>query len=149
MVDVGKTRRILLTAMFLLALGAFAMHFRIHPPLTELEDGGRQLNFTFLVASMFSLLDVVLVTILFSRKQTVAYAYLLNGMLVIYGTVFMAHCGIAKAYSPETSLLTYIFSSTFPQIILVWADFFLGATLYRMWFMEPPRKAEPAAQPAG
>jgi hypothetical protein len=145
MVDVAKTRRILLLAMFLLALGALMLHVNIHTPLVEDgQTGTVKLNFTNSVAAIFGLLDVVLVTFLFARKKTAAYGYLLNGMLVIYGTVFMTHCGIVKVGGPEVPIVNYIFHPVLPNVIMAWADFFAGAMLYKLWFMEAPK---PHVQP--
>jgi hypothetical protein len=144
MVDISKVRHMLLAAMFLLALGALVLHFSTYSPFNE----NGELNFTNAMASLFPLVDVILVTWLFSRKKTAAWGYLLNGLLVIYGTVFMTHCGWAKVYSPEAPLWRYIVTPTSPNIIIAWADFFMGAVLYKLWFLPTPSAAKPAEQSA-
>ena len=144
MIDVSRIRHMLLAAMALLALGALVIHFSIHVPL----DGDGNLNFTNTMASLFPLLDLFLVTWLFSRKSTAAWGYLLNGLIVIYGTVFMTHCGWAKVYSPETSLWRYIVTPTSPDILIAWADFFMGAVLYKLWFLPTAPKPSPVEQTA-
>jgi hypothetical protein len=133
MVDVSRVRKTLLFGMFLLATGSLTLHLKVHPPLSAPPGMG----FTNSVAGIFSLLDVVLVTYMFSRKETASWGYLFNGLIVIYGTVFMTHCGWAKIYSPETPFYQYLFTSTSPDVIIAWADFFMGAVMYRLWFMEP------------
>lgn len=141
MIEISIVRRMLLAAMFLLALGALLIHFTIHPPF---ESG--KVSFTNSMASLFPLIDVVLVTWFFSRKNTAAWGYLLNGLIVIYGTVFMTHCGWAKVHTPDTSLWGYILTPTSPDIVIAWADFFMGAVLYKLWFHPAPPKTTSAEQ---
>lgn len=148
MVDIVSLRKTLLFGLFLLALGALTIHLKYHPPLIPSEGGGLA-DFTNTAAAVFSLIDVLLVTYLFSRKQTAVYAYLVNGLLVIYGTVIMGHCGIAKVFGPETDAVQYVFLPTLPYIIIAWADFFLGAALYRMWSLESARETGQAPRPTG
>ncbi len=139
MIDVSRIRHMLLAAMFLLALGALVIHYGIHSPI----NGDGKLNFTNAMASLFPLIDLILVTWLFSRKSTAAWGYLINGLIVIYGTVFMTHCGWAKVYSPETPLWRYILTPTSPDIVIAWADFFMGAVLYKLWFLPATPKSAP------
>ncbi len=146
MVPVSNIRRVLLVAMFLFALGARAVHFKVHSPFGY--PGSEGLSFTNSTASIFAFLDVVLVTFLFSRKKTAAWGYLFNGLIVIYGIVLMVHCGLAKAYTPETPLYQYLFIPTSPYIIIACTDFLLGYVLYNIWFLEPAKKPEPVAEAA-
>jgi len=129
--------------MFLFAAGSLALHFKIHSPFDN--PGGEGLFFTNTTATLFALLDVVLVTYLFSRKKTAVWGYLFNGLIVIYGIVMMVHCGVAKAYTPATALYQYLFIPTSPYVIMACTDFLLGYVLYNMWFMDPARKPEPVA----
>jgi hypothetical protein len=133
MIDVSKIRRTLLIGMFLLAAGALAIHFNIHSPVDPPAD----LAFPNTAASVFALFDAAVVTWLFSRKKTAAWGYLFNGLLVIYGTVFMTHFGWSHNAGPDTSFFGYLYHATTPEIIIAWADFCLGAVLYRLWFIEP------------
>jgi len=135
MVNVSNVRRTLLAGLFLLAVGALALHLNVHSPLHP--PPGRTFNNT--TASLFVLFDAVVVTWLFSKKKTAVWGYLLNGLLVIYGTVMMTHFGWSHN-GPGSSLLSYVYHSTTPEIIIAWADFCLGAVLYRLWFIEPPGK---------
>lgn len=148
MTAVETLRRKLLLALFLLAVGGMFIHFFVHKPLLDLTgDGVKELVFTNLAASLFGLVDVVAVTFLFYRKETAAWGYLLNGLLVIYGTVIMGHYGIAKVYSPATPWYRYLLIPTSPDIVIAWADFFMGYVLFRLWHIEPPA-AEPARSSA-
>jgi len=80
------------------------------------------------------------VTYLFSRKETAAWGYLLNGLIVIYGTVFMTHFGWSSVNASDGSLPDYLLHPNTPEICIAWADFCLGAVLYRLWFIEPQAK---------
>ena len=81
-------------------------------------------------------LDVVLVTLLFSFRRTAVYGYLLNGLIVIYGPILMAHFSIAALAPQSLPPIGWIMKSTLPDIALAWADFFVGAALYRSWMRE-------------
>lgn len=126
------TKKILLTALFLMALSGLMLHFRIHNfmvpdpvnPELKLFSG------TYFLATLFPLIDVVLVTALFLSKRTCVYGYLLNGLIVIYGTVFMAHFSIAGLSAKSAPAIDWILKSTLPDIGIAWADFFVGKALY-------------------
>jgi hypothetical protein len=125
------SRKALLSALFLLAVSGLLLHLRIHnymvaDPLTGVKhfDGTRFLAF------IFPLIDVVVVTALFMSKRTSVYGYLLNGIIVIYGTVFMAHYSIAELTAKSAPLQAWLMKSTLPDIGIAWADFFVGKVLY-------------------
>ena len=126
------TKRILLLALFLISLSGLMLHYRIHSfmvpvaanPGTFRFDGTRFLSF------IFPIIDVVLVTILFMWRKTAVYAYLLNGIIVIYGTVFMAHFSVAEIYAKSIPPEAWLLKSTVPDIGIAWCDFFVGKALY-------------------
>jgi hypothetical protein len=122
-------RRSLLLALFLLALGGFMLHYKIHPFMVA-NNGIVHFNRTFFLANIFPLLDVVLVTILFLSRKTALYGYLLNGLIVIYGTIFMAHFSIAGLIADPIPPSQWIMNSLLPDIGIAWADFFVGKALY-------------------
>jgi hypothetical protein len=126
------TRRTLLFALFLLALGGLMLHYRIHPFMVadKLNPGTVHFNGTFFLANIFPFVDVVLITILFLFKKTAMYGYLLNGLIVIFGTIFMAHFSIAGFMASQTPPSQWIINSTLPDIGIAWADFFVGKALY-------------------
>ncbi len=125
------TRRALLFALFLLALGGFMLHYRIHPfMLADKGPGTFHFSGTFFLANIFPLVDVVLVTILFLSRKTAMYGYLLNGLIVIFGTIFMAHFSIAGLMADPVPPSQWITNSLLPDIGLAWADFFVGKGLY-------------------
>jgi hypothetical protein len=132
------SRRHLLGALFLMALAALMMHLRIHPFLApdKTDPGVTHFRASFVAAALLPLLDVVLVTLLFSSRRTAVYGYLLNGLIVIYGTILMAHFSIASLAPKALPPIDWIMNSTLPDIALAWADFFVGAALYRSWMRE-------------
>ena len=118
-------RRSLLFALFLLALCGLIFHYRIHPFVVDGHFSG-----TFFLASIFPLVDVVLVTILFLSRKTAIYGYLLNGLIVIFGTIFMAHFSIAGLITDPVPPSQWITNSLLLDISLAWVDFFVGKALY-------------------
>jgi hypothetical protein len=122
-------RRNLLFALFLLALGGFMLHYKIHPFMVA-DKGVAHFNGTFFLANIFPLLDVVLVTILFLSRKTAIYGYLLNGLIVIYGTIFMTHFSIIGLMADPMPPSQWVMNSLLPDIGIAWADFFVGKALY-------------------
>jgi len=125
-------RKALLAALFLLALSGLMLHYRIHNFMVpdKLHPGSFLFDGTRFLAFIFPLADVVAVTLLFCFRKTAAYGFLLNGMIVIYGTIFMAHFSIAEIIVKATPPNTWILKSTLPDIGIAWGDFFVGKALY-------------------
>jgi len=125
----------LLTALFLFALSGLMLHFRIHNFM--IADKSIPGNFVFdstrFLATLFPLIDVVLVTALFMSRKTATYGYLLNGLIVIYGTVFMAHFSISEIIAKSVPLSSMLLKSTLPDIGIAWGDFFVGKALYDLY----------------
>lgn len=131
-------KKTLLTALFLIALAGLMLHYRIHnfmvpdnaDPTIVTFDATRFLSF------IFPLVDVVVVTALFMSRGTAVYGYLLNGIIVIYGTVFMAHFSIAELTSRSAPAADWVMKSTLPDIAIAWGDFLVGKTLYDLYQSE-------------
>jgi hypothetical protein len=125
----------LLTALFLLALSGLMLHYRIHNFVIEdrLSPGNFTIDKTRFFASLFPLIDVVLVTALFMSRKTAVYGYLLNGLLVIYGTILMAHFSISQMITTSIPLHSMLLKSTLPDIGVAWGDFFVGKALYDLY----------------
>jgi len=125
----------LLTALFLFAVSGLMLHFRIHNFM--IADKSIPGNFVFdstrFLATLFPLIDVVLVTALFMSRKTATYGYLLNGLIVIYGTVFMAHFSISEIIAKSVPLSSMLLKSTLPDIGIAWGDFFVGKALYDLY----------------
>ena len=125
----------LLIALFLIALSGFFLHYRIHPFMVadSTHPGVYVFDLKRFFASFFSLLDVLVVTGLYLSRRSAAYGYLLNGLLVIYGTLFMAHFSVADIMTKGTPFPLMFLKSTLPDIGIAWADFLIGKALYDAW----------------
>jgi hypothetical protein len=123
---------ILLTALLLLAISGLMLHLRIHNFMIADKSipGEYIFDSTRFLATLFPLIDVFLVTALFMSRRTAAYGYLLNGLIVIYGTIFMAHFSISEIIAKSVPFSSMLFKSTLPDIGVAWADFFVGKALY-------------------
>jgi hypothetical protein len=125
-------RRTLFSALILMAAAGLMLHYRIHNFMVQDKIDPSVVTFdgTRFMASLLPLLDLVLVTALFASRKTAVYGYLLNGLLVIYGTVLMAHFSIADIVAHQIPLGQMALKSTLPDIAMAWGDFFLGKALY-------------------
>jgi hypothetical protein len=125
----------LLIALFLLAVSGLMLHYRIHNFMIAdtLHPGNFIFDGTRSLATLFPLIDVVLVTALFMSRKTAVYGYLLNGLIVIYGTVFMAHFSISEIIAKSVPLSSMLLKSTLPDIGIAWGDFFVGKALYDLY----------------
>ena len=131
--DLQWTRRVLFVALFLLAISGLLLHYRIHNFMV-MAHGPSQPVFdsTHFLAFLFPLIDAVVVTALFASRKTAVFGYVLNGMIVIYGTVFMAHFSIVELTAKSAPIQEWLIKSTLPDIGISWADFFIGKALYDM-----------------
>ena len=83
-----KAQRVQLwIALVGLALGAFMLHYRIHPP---------QASLTNFWASLFPGIDLVVVSILFLFRGTVIWALLLNSFIAYIGIILMSDLTITS-----------------------------------------------------
>jgi len=126
------TKRSLLISLFILSVSGLLLHFRIHNFMVHDKIHTEIVRFdaTKFLSFIFPLFDVVVVTALFMSKKTCVFGYLLNGMIVIYGTVFMAHYSIAEFSAKAVPAGEWIVKSTIPDIGIAWGDFFIGKALY-------------------
>lgn len=118
------------------------LHYRVHPFLVPdaSKAGSLIFNSTKFLSFLFPLIDLVLVTLLFLGRKTAVCGYLLNGLLVIYGTVFMAHFSLAEFSAKSIPSHDWFLKSTLPDIALAWADFFIGKALYDLIIRGPIQK---------
>ena len=125
----------LLAALVFLAISGLMLHYRIHTFLVpDKADPGKVLfDGTKFLAALFPLIDIVFVTLLFTSRSTAVYGYLLNGFMVIYGTVFMAHYSIAEFVAKSVPVQDMVLKSTLPDIGIAWGDFFVGKALYDLY----------------
>jgi hypothetical protein len=113
-------RVVLILAIFFLALGGWLLHLRIHPIAKGAE------NFIPFVAGCIS---IIVIPVLFIFRSTISFAYLINGMTVIIGTITMTHFSIENP--PKVWTLQTIFMGTLlADIILLWGKFAVGKALF-------------------
>jgi len=118
------TKSILLAALVTLSLGGFLLHGRIHPVS---ED---PVHFIPLISG---LLSILVIPLLFSFRKTIEYGYVLNGMVVIIGTIAMAHLSIVYWPAPAT-VGSIILKTTLADIVILWGKFFIGKALFDLEF---------------
>jgi hypothetical protein len=115
---------VLLSALVSLSLGALLLHLRIHPLAKNPS------NFVPFIACLLSL---IVVPFLFSFKRLVEYGYVLNGMLVIIGTITMSHLSLAH-WPTHTTFGTIFLKTMLPDILILWGNFFVGKALFDLEF---------------
>jgi hypothetical protein len=118
------TKTILLAALVTLSLGGLLLHIRIHPIAQN------PANFIPLISG---LLSILIIPLLFSFRKTIEYGYVLNGILVIIGTIGMAHFSIVNWPAPATAG-SIIFKTTLADIVILWSKFFVGKALFDLEF---------------
>jgi len=125
----------LIITLFLLAISGFLLHYRVHPFLTpdKVSQGAFIFNKSNFLASLFSLIDAVVVTSLFLSRKTAVFGYLLNGLIVIFGTILMAHFSIVDIIAKSIPVASWLTRSTLPDIGIAWADFLVGKSLYDLY----------------
>ncbi|MFH1704271.1 MAG: hypothetical protein ABIB41_12760 [Nitrospirota bacterium] len=132
------TKKTLLIALFLLALSGLMLHYRIHNFMVSdrLNPGVFVFDKTRFLSFLFPCIDVFLVTLLFTSRKTVVYGYLLNGLIVIYGSIFMTHFSIAELTAKSLPFQDWLLKSTIPDTGIAWGDFFIGKALYDLYMRE-------------
>lgn len=125
----------LITGLVFLAAGGWLLHIRTHPPLTDADN---------LVPFISGLISIIVLPAMFWFRPTLAYAYVINGFLVILGTITMAHFSIVKFGLPN-SLNGLLFGSMLADIALLWGKFVVGKAIFDLDFL----KADQDVQPKG
>ena len=120
-----------------LAVGAFMVHYRVHPP---------QASLTNFWASLFAGTDLILVSILFLFRGTAIWALLLNSFIAYMGIILMSDLTIASALkgaikvSPLGQPFAWLLQSMLPDIVILVADLFVGMALYKITVSSPKGK---------
>jgi hypothetical protein len=125
-------RQLLWVALVSLALGAAMLHFRLHPPQSA----------TYLWPNLFSLLDLVLVSLLFLSRSTALLGVILNSFLAFLGIIMMADFSLSATLSgqikvmPWDNFFGWLLLTTLPDIAVLVADLMVGLALYRVIMSE-------------
>ena len=121
-------RTTLWVALVSLALGATLLHYRVHTPGEDPTD---------LWPNLFSLIDLVLVSALFRFRSTALLGLLLNSFLAFLGIIMMADHSLSATLAgqmkvmPGANFFGWLLLTTFPDIMILLADFLVGQALYR------------------
>jgi hypothetical protein len=121
-------RRQMWVALVALAVGATMLHYRIHTPGEDPTD---------LWPNLFSVIDLVLVSALFLFRGTALLGLLLNSFLAFLGIIMMADFSLSATLAgqmkvmPGQNFFGWLLLTTFPDIMILLADFFIGLALYR------------------
>ena len=117
-------KTMLIIGLVSLSIGGILLHTRIHPIKT---------NYSNLVPAISCILSILVVPTLFCFRKTIAYGYVLNGFLVIIGTVTMAHFSIAHWPNPAT-LQAVLVTTLLADILILWGKFFIGKSIFDLEF---------------
>jgi len=108
-------------SLFLLSLGGFLIHLKIHEPAESAFNW---------IPVAFGVLNVLALPFLFSFRKTVAWAYLLNFATVVVGTAAMAYYSITNWKIPLT-FVNLALNSTFADIVILLAKLPLAHMVLR------------------
>ncbi len=113
---------LLIAALLAVSLGGWLLHLRIHPPFTLAQH---------LIPFIAGIVSIVVLTVMFLSKKTLAYAYVINGMIVIIGIITMAHFSMMNP-PKHISLWTIIVGTLFADIAVLCTKFFLGKAIFEL-----------------
>jgi hypothetical protein len=122
MVQKQKVRILLVLGLFFISLGGWVLHMRIHP-ISKLPVNG--------VPFVVGLISVTAIPVMFLFRRTMAYAYVINGMLVIIGTITMTHFSFAHP-PDQIRFQTLVMGTLFPDILILFTNFMLGKALFEL-----------------
>lgn len=100
----------LVFGLFFISLGGAMIHYHAHPSAKH--------DFAY-VPMVAGILSVLVIPPLFLFKRTLHLAYMLNGFLVIVGTVTMGHYALVSR-------------PIWPDLPILWAKFLMGYALFNI-----------------
>ena len=110
----------LLAALIAMSLGGWLLHLRIHPVEKALINW---------LPCISGLAAIIVVPLLFLKKQTAGYGYVLNGMQVIIGAILMARYSFLNP--PDHLTFSALFlKTTLPDILILGGKFAVGKALF-------------------
>lgn len=133
------TRRVyvkatLIAALMVISLGGLMLHIRVH----AVAD-----NPANIIPVVAGILSILAIPWLYAYRSTVQYAYVLNGMLAILGTIIMTHYSIANWPDPAT-FGSVMLNTLLSDVLILWTVFFIGKAIFdlEMFGYDPirPRK---------
>lgn len=103
------------------------LHLRAHPPSPE--DIPNYIPFGI------GLLNIMVVPWLFLSRRWASTAYLINGLTVIFGIIFMSHESLT--HLPKIiNIKTILLNTTMPLNIILCAKFAMGKAVFDLHFTD-------------
>lgn len=118
------TKSTLLAGLVIISIGGLLLHTRIHPIKTDYAN---------LIPAISGILSIIIVPLLFWFRRTIAYGYVINGFLVIIGTITMAHFSIKHWPAPAT-LQAILLNTTLADILVLLTKLFIGKAIFDLEF---------------
>jgi hypothetical protein len=115
-------RLLLVAGLVAVSFGGWLLHVRIHPVSEDLTNW---------IPFISGLISIIVLPAMFLSKKTLPYAYVLNGMLVIIGSITMAHVSIPRLQG-NVSLETIFVGTLLADIAILWVNFFIGKSLFEL-----------------
>ena len=115
-------RFLLIIALFTVSLGGLLLHMRIHPP-SEITRN--------LIPFFAGIISIIVLPVMFLFKKSMTYAYVINGIIVIIGTITMVHFSILNPPVPIT-FQAILFQTLFADVVILFTKFFLGKSLFEL-----------------
>jgi hypothetical protein len=119
-----RAKATLIASFVLISLGGFILHFRFHSPFLT-PHGYGYLPFAV------GLIGLLVLPVLFWFRSTTAYAFVINTMLVIIGTITMANFSVHYFKVPLT-LYNIVFNTLLADIAILWANFAIGWLIFNL-----------------
>ncbi|HBU69731.1 MAG TPA: hypothetical protein DEE98_05045 [Elusimicrobia bacterium] len=121
-----KIKNLLIASLVALSLGGWLLHLKVHAPSSDAAD---------YIPFLSGIFSVFILPVMFYFRASLPYAYVLNGMTVIIGTITMAHFSIAHMAFPVT-IGDIILRTTLADILLLWGKFFAGKAVFDLEYLK-------------
>jgi hypothetical protein len=122
MTQKNNIRRLLVAGLVFGSLGGWLLHVRIHNPAASAMN---------LIPFITGLISIIVIPAMFFVKNTRAYAYVINGMFVIIGTITMAR--VSLLHLPAVLSIQTIFIGTLlADIFILVTNFMFGKALFEL-----------------
>jgi len=108
---------VLICGLVFLSLGGWLLHLRIHTPAVE--------NTQNFIPLFSGLIGIIVLPLMFYFNRTLSYAYVLNGMIAIIGTITMTHFSW-RNLSGELTISAIFLNTLFADIAVLWGKFRLA-----------------------
>jgi hypothetical protein len=113
-------KNVLVISLILISFGGFLLHYRTHPLNTGI------VNYVPFIAGILS---TIIIPAMFYFKPLVPFAFLINGMIAIIGTINMAHFSLSR-WPKQLNLITFFSGTLLSDIFILWTAFFISKLLF-------------------